>query len=122
MERAQGDDHEARADSHSLVAPQRARLAVEGFCRAKNKPSEAETKEMILRIHLTPAFGSRRLDQVGYAEIQDYAARKTKTLSPKTVNNHLTVLRRLLIVAKKRGLIEAVPEIEWLKVPRAPIR
>jgi integrase len=28
------------------------------------------------------------------------------------------VLRRLLIVAKKRGLIEAVPEIEWLKVPR----
>jgi integrase len=88
------------------------------ICRAKNKPSEAETKESILRIHLTPAFGKRRLDQIRYAEIQDYAARKTKTLSPKTVNNHLTVVRRLLIVAKKRGLIEAVPEIEWLKVPR----
>jgi integrase len=68
--------------------------------------------------HLTPAFGQSRLDQIRYAEIQDYAARKTETLSAKTVNNHLTVLRRLLIVAKKRELIEAVPEIEWLKVPR----
>jgi integrase len=88
------------------------------ICRAKNKPSEVGSKEMILRVHLTPAFGTRRLDQIRYAEIQDYAARKTAKLSPKTVNNHLTVLRRLLIVAKKRGLIEAVPEIEWLKAPR----
>ena len=39
-------------------------------------------------------------------------------LSKKTVNNHLTVLRRLLLVAKKRGLIQAVPEIEWLKAPK----
>src|SRR5262249_49908674 len=29
-----------------------------------------------------------------------------------TVNNHLTVLRRMLMVAKKRGLIESVPEVE----------
>jgi len=28
------------------------------------------------------------------------------------------VLRRLLVVAKKRELIEAVPEIEWLKAPK----
>lgn len=88
------------------------------ICRARNKPSEAQTKEMILRVHLTPAFGRRRLDQISYGEIQDYAARKTGKLSAKSVNNHLTVLRRLLIVAKKRGLIEAVPEIEWLKVPK----
>ena len=38
-------------------------------------------------------------------------------LAKKTVNNHLTVLRRLVVVAKKRGLIQAVPEIEWLKAP-----
>jgi integrase len=88
------------------------------ICRARNKPSEAQTKEMILRVHLIPAFGKRRLDRISYADIQDYAARKTGKLSAKSVNNHLTVLRRLLIVAKKRGLVEAVPEIEWLKVPR----
>ena len=45
-----------------------------------------------------------------------------KKLSKKTVNNHLTVLRRLLVVAKKRELIQAVPEIEWLKVPGAGVR
>ena len=27
-------------------------------------------------------------------------------------------MRRLLVVAKKRELIEAVPEIEWLKAPK----
>jgi integrase len=33
----------------------------------------------------------------------------------------LTVLRRLLVVAKKRGLIAHVPEVEWLKPPRPDI-
>ena len=74
------------------------------ICRTKNKPSEVQAKESILRVHLTPAFGGMRLDRIGYAEIQDYAARTTeKKRSKKTVNNHLTVLRRLLVVAKKRG-------------------
>jgi integrase len=73
---------------------------------------------MILRCHLVPAFGSMLLDAIGYAAIQDYASGKVDTgLSKKTVNNHLTVLRRLLVVAKKRRMIETVPEIEWLKVP-----
>jgi integrase len=87
--------------------------------RVKNKPSEAETKEMILRCHLVPAFGTKPLDRISYAGIQDYAAKKVgEGLSKKTVNNHLTVMRRLLVVAKKRGLIEVVPEIEWLKAPK----
>jgi len=87
-------------------------------CGAINKPSEVATKEMILRCHLVPAFGSLRLDAIRYAEIQDYASGKVdEGLSKKTVNNHLTVLRRLLVVAKKRKMIETVPEIEWLKVP-----
>src|SRR5262245_59529912 len=79
---------------------------------------------MILRVHLEPAFKSKRLDEIGYAEIQDYASAKLKPrgkkpgLSKKTVNNHLTVLRRMLMVAKKRGLIESVPEVEWLRAPK----
>jgi integrase len=84
---------------------------------ADNKPSELYSKEMILRVHLKPAFEKLRLNQIDYAVIQDYAAAKSRKLAKKTVNNHLTVLRRLLVVAKKRGLIAAIPEIEWLKVP-----
>ena len=84
----------------------------------QNKPSTQQDKASILRNHLTPSFGQKRLSDISYAAIQDYAAGKAKKLSKKTVNNHLTVLRRLLVVAKKRGLIEAVPEIEWLKAPK----
>ena len=36
----------------------------------------------------------------------------------KTINNHLTVLCRLLAIAKKRGLVDGVPEIDWLKAPK----
>jgi integrase len=83
----------------------------------QNKPSTQQDKASILRNHLTPSFGKKRLHDITYAAIQDYAALKAMKLSKKTVNNHLTVLRRLLVVAKKRGLIQAVPEIEWLKAP-----
>ena len=89
------------------------------ICAPLNKPSALEAKESILRVHLTPAFGRKPLDRIGFAEIQDYVAIKTKKgLSKKTINNHLTVLRRLLVVAKKRGELKAVPEIEWLKAPK----
>jgi len=79
----------------------------------RNKPSSIEAKESILRVHLTPIFGRKPIDQIGFTEIQDYITSKTKVgLSKKTINNHLTVLRRLLVVAKKRALIDVVPEIE----------
>jgi site-specific recombinase XerD len=86
---------------------------------AKNKPSEVASKEMVLRMHLKPALGGLRLDAIGFAVVQDYvAARLAGELSKKTINNHLTVLRRSLVVAKKRGLIATVPEIEWLRAPK----
>lgn len=110
--------------------------------RIKNKPSSVETKEMILRLHIKPRLGHLRLDEVTYAVIEDFkiALSKTpvanveklhgetkrreagdkprKTLSAKTINNCLTVLRRMLVVARKRGLIETVPDVEWLKAER----
>lgn len=83
-----------------------------------NKPATVDSKQTALRLHLVPFFGKRKLDEVTYARIQDFVAKAVKTLKPKTVNNVLTVLRRMLVIAKKRGLIVAVPEIEWLKAPR----
>jgi hypothetical protein len=48
------------------------------------------------------------LDRIRDAEIQDFAAKTIeKKRSKKTVNNCLTVVRRLLVVAKKRELLEA---------------
>lgn len=101
--------------------------------RLHNKPSSVDAKETTLRLHIVPALGDLRLDQVTYAVIEDFKlelarkpitnpeqkgpAESVRTLSAKSINNVLTILRRMLVVARKRGLIETVPEIDWLKVP-----
>src|SRR5262245_4970297 len=105
--------------------------------RDDNKPSSVDSKEMFLRVHILPRLGDLRLDQVTYAVVQDFklalaatpianvTRRKNgepgkpvaRTLSRKSINNALTVLRRMLSIAKKRGEIAAVPEIEWYRIP-----
>lgn len=103
----------------------------------KNKPSSVKAKECLLRMHILPRVGHLKLDQVTYAVIEDLKVHLAKTqhanserngkpkpkeeiefLSQKTINNCLTVLRRMLSIARKRGLIAAVPEVEWLRPPK----
>lgn len=87
---------------------------------AKNKESSVDSKKQILESHILPAIGDLPLTSVSYATIEDFklsllkATDERRDLGPKTVNNVLTVLRRLLAVAAKRKLILNVPEIEWL--------
>jgi integrase len=103
----------------------------------KNKPSSVKSKECLLRMRILPHVGHLKLDQVTYAVIEDLKLALAKTpnanteiegqekpkseiryLSQKTINNCLTVLRRMLSIARKRGLIAAVPEVEWLRPPK----
>lgn len=83
---------------------------------AKNEFSSVRAKRQILRDHLVPAFGPLPLDVITFDRIDDLKSRLSNELdlSNKTVNNILTVLRRLLMLAVKRGALAAVPEIEWL--------
>lgn len=102
--------------------------------RVKNKASTLRSKEQLLETHIVPRLGAHRLDAIGYAEIEDLKVDLSRTpqgnarrsgkpggrvrpLSQKTINNVLTVLRRLLAVARKRGIIASVPEVEWLRPP-----
>ncbi len=86
---------------------------------AHNRPSSVESKQGILDCHILPHIGAKRLDAVRYAEIQDLKLKLLRRgLGPKTVNNVLTVLRRLLEIARKRELIAGVPDMEWLKAPK----
>lgn len=122
-----------------VVAPPKKEVpTVEAFSKVflevaelKNKQSSVESKETIVRVHLVPRIGTLRLDQIDYAVIEDLKLALSKspignaerrpgspvkrTLSWKTINNCLTVLRRMLEVARKRGLIDRVPEVEWLR-------
>lgn len=98
------------------------------IARADNKPSSVLAKERALNAYILPRLGALRLDEVTYAVIEDFKLallatpvrsgkprKRTgpRTMLPKTVNNVLAILRRLLVLAKKRQLIDKVPDVEF---------
>jgi integrase len=88
------------------------------FVVTNNKASEQRAKRYILSRHLVPAFGKSLIDEIDVLSIERYKAGLLRSrLSPKTINNHLTVLRRCLQSAFDWGQIGSVPRIQWLKRP-----
>jgi len=86
------------------------------YVKNNNKYSEVISKEQILRVHLIPHFGDRKLDAINSLDIEKYKAKKIEAkLSPKTINNHLTVFRKSLQCAFEWGIIEKMPVIKNLK-------
>jgi hypothetical protein len=124
-------EHETRAElmladdravtATALEAPRFAAFAeqfVSTYAVTNNKQAEVISKRKILRVHLVPAFGELRLNQVGLAEIEEYKAGKLIAgLAKKTINNHLTVLRKLLSTAVEWRMLSMVQPIKWLKAP-----
>jgi len=91
---------------------------IETYAITNNKPSEVESKRLIVRRHLNPFFGSMRLDDIGPQQIERFKAKQVKAgLSPKTINNQLTVFRKTLSVAKEWGRLAAVPPVRLLQAP-----
>jgi integrase len=101
----------------------------------RNKPSSVRATEQVLRTHILPRLGNLHLDQITYAVMEDFTVALsatpvgnrqahpgrvrpgTPTLAPKTINNIVAVLHKMLVTARKRGLIATVPEVEWLPAP-----
>lgn len=67
---------------------------------------------------LIPALGTKRLDEITELDVQAVKVTLAE-LKPKTVNNVLATLSKLLRVAKRLGVIRALPVefFELLKVP-----
>ncbi len=85
------------------------------YALTENKPSEYDSKKTIIRLHLGPFFGKLRLDQIDEERIARFkAAQIKKGLKAKSVNNHLTVLRKALVTAKEWKRLAAVPVVKWL--------
>ena len=83
------------------------------------KPSGINHKEIMLRVHLLPALGDRRLDTIDDAVVQQlkYGLRGK---SAHSVNNVLTVLNTLLKKSVEWGVLDAMPcTIRLLKKPPA---
>lgn len=92
------------------------------YAMANNKPSERTAKESMLRVHLLPAFAASKLDEITIRDVEGLkAAMLAKGRKPKSVNNCLTVLGKVLHYAAEIGIIGAAPRIKFLKVTQPEI-
>jgi integrase len=92
---------------------------LEGYAEANRlKPSGVAAKESILRVHLIPDVGQKRLDAITTEDVQGLKA-SLKHKAPKTVNNVLTVLNVVFTAALEWGVIDTKPcVVRLVKVPR----
>jgi integrase len=82
------------------------------FSKTNNKPSTVSAKEGLLRVHLIPFFGSMKLDAIGPAEVERYKALKLdEDFEKKSINNHLTALRKLLNLAVEWGALDRASKV-----------
>ncbi len=96
---------------------------LEVYATNNNKPSERRAKLQILRDHLDPFFGEMRLDRIGVQEIERFkSAQLTSDAKPKSINNRLTVLRRMFVIANEWGKLTNIPKVRWLKTPPQAFR
>ena len=93
---------------------------LDGYARAdRQKRSGIAAKEMILRVHLVPALGHKRLDAITSEDVQHLKGRLS-TKAAKTVNNILTVLNVMLKKAVEWNVIDRVPcTIRLLRVSKS---
>lgn len=87
------------------------------YAKLENKPSEYDSKESKLRVHLVPEFGDLPLSQITSGRIADYVSDLVDEgeIKPKTINNILTVLNVCLKMAVKWRELDAEPAIPWLE-------
>jgi integrase len=95
---------------------------IDGHARAnRQKPGGIAHKELVLRVHLLPHLGSKRLDTISTEDIQRLK-HHLREKSPKTVNNVLTVLNTLLKKAVEWRVIDQMPcTLRLLKVAEGSI-
>jgi integrase len=92
------------------------------YVMANNKPSERISKEYMFKLHLLPAFGRKRLDNIATRDIEKFKAKKLSAgLAPKTVNNMLSCLGKTLRYAAENEIIDKIPRVRFVKVFEKPI-
>lgn len=107
----------AKQETHLRTFKEFGQEFMQDYVSATNKASELVAKESILRLHLTPAFGSHLLKEIDEAAINRFVkAQLEKQLSPKTINNQLILLRTILGCALENEQIAKLPRIRKLKV------
>lgn len=85
---------------------------------AANGLAEQQGKRQTFDAHLLPVFGEMSLEAITSEVLSAYVGAKLKSdYSPKSINNHLTMVRSALACAVEWGLLARLPRIPWAKVP-----
>ncbi|HEV3192537.1 MAG TPA: tyrosine-type recombinase/integrase [Polyangiaceae bacterium] len=94
---------------------------IEGHCEAlRQKKAGIDSKRIILRRHIYPAFGHLPLDQITTERVAKFCASLSK-YSRKTLGNILATLAKLLRTAVDWDLLRAMPcKIKVPKSARTP--
>jgi len=95
---------------------------LDGHARAnQQKASGIAAKALILRVHLIPFLGAKKLSAIANEDVQRLKGRLAEK-APKTVNNVLTVLSTLLKKAVEWGVLDQMPcVIKLLKVSKPAV-
>lgn len=111
--------HPVRAAPDS---PTFAEFSAEWFAthvKTSNKPSTQRSRAHILRNHLVPFLGKTRLVDISTGTVEKYKALKIRgRLSPKTINEHLGLLRKCLSDAREWERSAANPKIKVLRLQK----
>jgi integrase len=87
------------------------------FSKSNNRPSTVTAKEVLGRVHLLPFFGKKRLDEIRPADIEAFKAQKLdEKQQKKSINNHLTGLRKLLNLAVEYEVLDRAPKVRGFKL------
>lgn len=79
---------------------------IDNYVRVNNKRGTLISKEQRLKNHIVPFFGKMRLTDIRVRQIECFKAELIdRGLKPKTVNNNLAVLSRLLRCAEVQELL-----------------
>lgn len=88
-----------------------------------HRPGTRQLYERTLRLHVLPVLGSRQLGSIRRTDIQGLVTASSERLSPKTVENHLRLIRTIFNAAVEDQLITASPvrKISRQQVSRAKV-
>lgn len=91
---------------------------LELYAAQRNKPSEQRNKRRFLRRDILPVLGSLKPDAVTTMHVEQLvAAKRTQGLAPKSINNILMTLSKMLRCAEEWGLIAHGPKVRFLRTP-----
>ena len=85
------------------------------------KPSTLIDYRLTLRVHLRPFLGHLELAAIEPADLDAYIASKTGELAPKTISNHLGLLRVMFKVALRWRIVQRSP-VDEVEAPRVEQR